>query len=1179
VICANCGTQNEPGTRFCDECGAALAAPCPNCGTSNRPTAKFCASCGAGLSGQAAAGTGSAPSIDAQSGAPHQAERRLVTVLFVDLVGFTPFAEERDAEQVRETLDRYFGIARLAIGRHGGTIEKFIGDAVMAVWGTPTAQEDDAERAVRAALELMDAVRTLGPGIEARAGILTGEAAVTIGAEGQGMVAGDLVNTASRLQSVAQAGTVLVGEATMRAAEAAVSFEPVGAQELKGRSAPVRAFRATRVVANRGGQSRSVALEAPFVGRDEELRQLKDLLHGSSRDPRVRLVSIVGPAGIGKSRLTWEFEKYVDGLVETIFWHRGRSPAYGEGVTFWALGEMVRRRAELSETDDEAMTRARIGETVAQFVDDAGERSWIEHALLTLLGVEPAPPGGRDGLFAAWRMFFERIAAQGTTALVFEDLQWADNGLLDFIEHVLEWSKNLPLLVITLSRPELYERRKGWGNARFVTVLTLEPLSDAHMRELLAGLAPGLPAPAVATILERADGIPLYAVETVRMLVADGKLELVDGAYRPTGELGELAVPETLRSLIASRLDALNPADRSLLQDASVLGQRFTLQALAAVSGSTNDVLEPRLRALARREFLDVEADPRSPDRGQYGFVQSLIREVAYSRLARRDRRARHLAAARYFEALGDDELAGVLATHYVAAYGASTEGPERDALGAQPRLALRAAAGRAATLGVHEQAVVFLRQALALTAVDAERAGLLTLSAESSVASGEVESATRFARDALAIYRSLGDDAAVLRTSALLGRILIDAGQLLDAVHELETAVDEHADHLDGDAGALLLATLARAYMRTVDDEKAIDSADRALRVAEKLNLDDVIAEALLNKASAMSTLGRRREARALHEMALSMAIDEGMTELELRARNNLAAAIHEDDPKRAIEVVMDSIGIARRMGQASIYQWQTGAAAMYMHVVGEDWDGALAMEDDTLAQAVAAGDRARSLATRALYRVSRGEDARAVLAEAQAAAQGIDEVQLNAALNWAEAIADYFDGDATGAQAAAKRAVDLWHDFWLGVLPIAARAAAGAGDRVGFEQIGREIEAEPRSGVWPSAMKAWVAGMRAALDGRGPEAAAHFVRIADELGAADFHFPEAEILLDAVTFVPSDPRAPAWAQRAREIFSRLKARPYLARLDDAEGLVGKRDRQSSVKAIVASEPAARLP
>jgi len=805
MICSSCGTENEPGTKFCDNCGTALAAACPNCGSTNRPNAKFCATCGTALGG-----TTPAPATQRVDRAV--AERRLVTVLFADLVGSTSFAEDRDPEQVRETLNQYYEICRLTIERHGGTLEKFIGDAVMAVWGTPTAHEDDAERAVRSALELVDAVQSLGLGIEARAGVMTGETAVTIGAEGQGMVAGDLVNTASRLQSVAPAGCVLVGETTMRAAEAAVAFEPVGEQELKGKSAPVTAFRAVRVVANRGGSSRAEGLEAPFVGRDEELRQLKELLHTTARDPRVRLVSITGPAGIGKSRLTWEFEKYIDGLVETIFWHRGRSPAYGEGVTFWALGEMVRRRANLTEADDDATTRRQIADSVAQVTDDEEERAWIGGALLTLLGVEPAPAGGRDALFAAWRVYFERIAEQGTTALVFEDLQWADDGLLDLIEHVLEWSKNLPLLVITLSRPDLFDRRPGWASGhKFMTAMALEPLRDEDMRAILAGLSPGLADRTVEAILARADGIPLYAVEIVRMLVSEGKLRLEDGAYRPTGELGDLAVPETLRSLIASRLDALDSTDRTLLQDASILGQRFTLAALAGVTGQAPEALEPRLRNLARREFVDMELDPRSPERGQYGFVQSLIREVAYGTLAKRDRRARHLAAARYFEALGDDELAGALATHYLAAHDASAEGAERDAIAIQARRALRSAGERAAALGAHAQAVTFLRQALAVTTEQSDRAGLLVLIADSANPSGQHELAESSAREAVDLYRDSGDEAGALRSAALLGRVLIDIGKIHEAGPALETALASRRSDVDDEASAAVLAVLAR--------------------------------------------------------------------------------------------------------------------------------------------------------------------------------------------------------------------------------------------------------------------------------------------------------------------------------------------------------------------------------
>ena len=656
MTCSSCGTPNPAGQRFCGSCGTRLDAGCPSCGAANPPGQRFCGSCGTAL-GDAGGGSKPATSTSGASGSADEparpaatgpvAERRLVSVLFADLVGFTTFAEGRDSEVVRETLSRYFELAREVVERYGGVVEKFIGDAVMAVWGTPTAHEDDAERAVRAALDLVDVVRTLGPGIDARAGVLTGEAAVTLGATNQGMVAGDMVNTAARIQSVAPAGSVLVGEATFRAASASIAFEAAGEHVLKGKTAPVPAWRALRVVAERGGRGRSDVLEAPFVGRDDELRLLKDLYHATSREGRTRLVSITGqrrhrqePPRLGVREVPRRPRR--DASSGTT----GRSPAYGEGITFWALGEMVRGRCGLAENDSEELTRAKLAETLAERIPDEQERRSVEASLLALLGVE-TPTVGPEELFAGWRTFFERLAATGPVVMVFEDLHWADAGTLDFIDHLLDWARTIPLMIITLARPELLDRRPNWGaGRRTFNGVGLEPLPEPAMRELLAGLVPGLPESAVRLVIERADGIPLYAVETVRMLVAERRLELRDGVYVPIGDLTTLAIPETLTALIAARLDSLEPADRSLLLDAAVLGQSFTPAGLAAVSGSEASDIEPRLRSLVRRDFLAPSADPRSPERGQYAFVQALIREVAYNTLARRDRRDRHLAAA-----------------------------------------------------------------------------------------------------------------------------------------------------------------------------------------------------------------------------------------------------------------------------------------------------------------------------------------------------------------------------------------------------------------------------------------------------------------------------------------------------------------------------------------------------
>ena len=778
---------------------------------------------------------GSAPSPPREQ---RHAERRLVSVLFADLVGFTTISEGRDPEDTRELLSNYFDLARDVITRHGGTVEKFIGDAVMAIWGAPVARENDAELAVRAALSLVDAVKGLGPGISARAGVLTGEAAVTLGATGEGMVAGDLVNTASRLQSVAPVDSVLVGESTERAANQAIAFEPAGDQILKGKAAPVPAFRALRIVAEVGGRNRTGALEAPFVGRDDDFRLLKDLFHATAREKRPRLVSVTGPAGIGKSRLAWEFSKYADGIVEDTYWHAGRSPSYGEGVTFWALGEMIRRRAELLETDDESTTREKINATVRQWVADETQQRWIESALLNVLGIGDQMPGGRDELFAALRTFFERIAEKGTTVLLFEDLQWADSGLLDFIDHLLDWTKSLPIFVLTLSRPELIERRPDWGSGRrnFVS-LSLEPLSDAAMNELLDGLVPGLPDSMKKTIVSRADGIPLYAVETVRMLVAQGKLSEQDGAYRAVSDIDTIAIPETLTALIAARLDGLGPDEKSVLQAAAVLGQSFSVEALEALSGTSAAELAPMLASFTRREVLSLEADPRSPERGQYSFVQALIREVAYNQLARNERKQRHLAAARWFESLGDDELAGVLAEHYAAAYKHAHEGPEADALAGQARIALRGAADRAAKLGSHAQAARYLTQALELTDDPAEQAALLE-KAGNEEADVDAERGQTLFEKAVELYRSIGDLRGLARSAAGLSISMMLQFRPADAASMLEPVVEETSAIADEPEGVMLLSELVRAYANSRHPD-ALKHVDKVLERAEQLEID----------------------------------------------------------------------------------------------------------------------------------------------------------------------------------------------------------------------------------------------------------------------------------------------------------------------------------------------------
>jgi class 3 adenylate cyclase/tetratricopeptide (TPR) repeat protein len=918
--CRNCQGETPDGKPFCANCGAPQAARCPSCGSELMEGKPFCASCGTAVSAPVSAGAAPVAAQSEQS-ATSQAERRLCSILFVDLVGFTPLAESRDPESVRELLTQYFDRAQKIIDLYGGTVEKFIGDAVMAVWGAPTANEDDAERAVRAALDLVASVAELGDqaglaGLRARGGVVTGEVAITVGRVSEGMVLGDTVNSASRIQSVAEPGTVLVDESTWRAASSAIAFEEVGMLELKGKSLAMNAWRALRVVGQRRGLGRTERLEPPFVGREEEDRQIKDLLHATGREQRARLVSVTGIPGIGKSRLTWEFLKYVDGLADTVYWHQGRSRAYGEGVAFGALGEMIRMRAGILDVEAPVSAMGKLRACLEQFVPDADERRWIEPQLSHLLGLADAPSSNREELFSAWRTFFERIAGLGVTVLVFEDLQWADAGLIDFVESILEWSRNYPILIVTLSRPELMDRRPNWGaGLRNFTSLHLEPLSPRAMRELLGGFVSGLPVEVTERVLERAEGVPLYAVETIRMLVDRGVIVQVDGGYQVDGELETLEMPETLHALVASRLDALPVHQRALLQDAGVVGSTFSIESLLVVNGTAPEALEAELRDLVRKEYLFADNDPRSPERGQYGFVQGVIREVAVGTLARRERRAKHLSIARYAESREDEELAGIIAAHYLEAYRAT---PDEDVDELAPKAIewLERAGQRALSLGSPDQAAIAFESALELATDDRARASLFELASEASTRSQRYELSVAQLEEAIAIYHGLGDLAAWGTAVSQLHFSLPFLGRSSEAAERCEAAYGMLAD---GDVAvrAQLARAIASLLSHHSDVARALAWCEIALALAEELDDTTLLAGAIGSRSLALFTAGRHREAAMLARGMAVIADEAGALFEQARARTGLSLYMLPDDPRATVEIAHEAVEIARRAGQ----------------------------------------------------------------------------------------------------------------------------------------------------------------------------------------------------------------------------------------------------------------------
>ena len=909
AACPSCAADNRDGAKFCGECGLPLNPPCPVCGSTSEAGRKFCGECGSPLGAQPATPSPppepdapATPASDAQA-----RELRLVSVLFADLVGFTSLSEQRDAEEVRELLSQYFDACRRVIERYGGTVQKFIGDAVMAVWGAPVAREDDAERSVRAALELVHAVGELGaelgaPGLRARAGVLTGEAAVMPGDASEGLVVGDLVNTAARIQGEAQPGTVLVGDTTRRASEQAIAFEEAGERLLKGKAEPVRLHRAVRVTAARGGAMRSEGLEAPFVGRERELRLVKERYHASAEQSRAQFVQITGIAGIGKSRLAWEFFKYGDGLAERVLWHRGRCLSYGEGVAYWALAEMVRTRAKIIEGEDQDTAREKLAASLAEHVPDPEEREWIGPRLANLLGLDDRADTDRQDLFAAWRLFFERLADEAPVIMVFEDLQWADQALLTFVEYLLEWSSSQRLYVLALSRPELAHHQPDFGrNVRNSTNLALEPLSDTEMTHLLDGYVPGLPDDVKGQILARAQGVPLYAVETVRMLLDRGLLVLDGSVYRPSGEIATLEVPETLHALAAARLDGLPPDERQVVQEACVLGKTFTKQALAALTGRAEAELEPLLAGLVRKEVLSLQADPRWPERGQYGFLQELLRQVAYETLSKRDRKSRHLAAVAALEQTfegADQDVPEVIASHLLAAVEAAPEDADAPEIRFRACNALAQAGERAAALAAPEEAQRYLDQATVLAEGDvAVRAGLLARAGTMALHAADTAGARERLEQAIALYEQGGDTQAAARTSVDLADVDVAEGRLEEGSRRFAAVLVTLEDSGPSPELAATYASLGRLQALRGDLGPAASFLEQALRLAESLLLEETLAQALTSKALVLLHEDRLVEAELLLEGAAERARAGGLHGAWNRAAGNLAFLVERAD------------------------------------------------------------------------------------------------------------------------------------------------------------------------------------------------------------------------------------------------------------------------------------------
>ncbi len=835
-------------------------------------------------------------------------ERKVVTVVFCDLVGFTSRAESMDPEDVEALLRPYHERVRAELERHGGTVEKFIGDAVMALFGAPTAHEDDPERAVRAALAIRDFA--VEEALELRVGITTGEALVRLDAQpeaGEGMASGDVVNTAARLQSAAPVNGILADETTYRATRNTIDYAGAEQVEAKGKADPIQVWTAT-AARSRFGVDVAHEARAELVGRERELGVVTEAFERARHERTPQLVTLVGVPGIGKSRLVYELWRIVDADPDIITWRQGRCLAYGDGITLWALGEIVKAQAGVVEQDSPTEVGEKLHRVAADTLPQS-DAEWVESHLLALAGLaEENEVGGdrRNEAFSAWRRFLEGLAEQRPLVVVFEDLHWADESLLDFVDELVDWMTEVPMLVVATARPELLERRPGWGGGKLnATTLALAPLTNDETAQLLAGVlgTPVVSAETQAALLDRAGGNPLYAEQFAELYVERGSTE-------------ELTLPETLQGIIAARLDGLGVDEKGLLLDAAVIGKVFWTGAL----GRDESEATATFHSLERKGFVRRQRRSSVEGQSELAFAHALVRDVAYGQIPRAERASKHRRVAEWIESLGrPEDHSEMLAYHWRSALDlARATGHEDEHLVNRARLSLRDAGDRAFGLNNHAASASLYEDALGLwPRADAERPDLLFRYARAlhyGYDEARREDALELARDALVAAEST-DLAAEAET--YLAYVSWDRGH-----GELVREHLRRAEALVGGSvspsAARVLATSARMRVIADESEEGLRLGKLALAMTETLGLDELRAHALTTVGMAKNEFDDGSGIEDMERgLALALEIDSPIASAIV---NNLAVeALVAADLRRADDLYTEAHRLAERFGDAS--------------------------------------------------------------------------------------------------------------------------------------------------------------------------------------------------------------------------------------------------------------------
>jgi class 3 adenylate cyclase/tetratricopeptide (TPR) repeat protein len=939
---------------------------CVTCGRENPDDSRFCSNCGSPLGPSASSA---------------REERKVVTILFADLVGFTSRSERLDPEDVRATLTPYFARLRDELERRGGTVEKFIGDAVMAVFGAPVAHEDDAERAVRAGLGIRDAIAELNEqdpelDLHVRVGVNTGEALVSLSADplqGQGMAAGDVVNTAARLQAAAPVDGVLVGEATHRATSRAIEYRRADAVDAKGKADPVSAWEAVEA-RSRFGVDITRRVDTPLVGRDRELALLRDGLDRARLQDEPQLVTIVGEPGIGKSRLVHELYAYVESFPELITWRQGRCLPYGEGVSYWALGEIVKAESGILETDLDTVAVRKVDRMVEELIAEANERAWVARHLRPLIGLAQEAGAGQEGTDegpAAWRRFLESLAERRPTVLIFEDLHWADEGMLDLLDHLMDWTREVPLLVIGTARPELLTRRPDWGGGKLnAATISLAPLTDDDTAKILSSLMERalLPAELQSALLLRAGGNPLYAEEFARL--AEG---------RTAAELARVDLPDSVQGIIAARLDGVDPQEKATLQDAAVIGKAFWLGAVASLGGASPAEVEGRLHQLERRRFVRRARRSSVGAEAEYAFLHVLVRDVAYGQIPRAARASKHRLAAEWISSIGADRLedrAELLAYHYSSALGlARAAGADTSELERPAMLALRSAGDRAMGLAALASAERAYRAAVELWPEDDPERGPLLLQYGRALWLHRDEGADVLAKARDRLLAD-GDVEKAAVADLHIGDVVWRRGRGRDAQEHFDRA----ASLIEGRPPSLEVgrarAHLARYYMVTGRWDDAIDAGRAALSVGDALADDELRTFALNTIGTARVSAGDIDGMPDL-ERSIQVAEDANLPWHILRGYVNLGVSFfYLGDMPAAFDAHRRNLDNAERWGIQGAIIWNRAEVAFDLCLLGR-WDEALAISEAELARMESAPhyQEVQHRLVRARIRIARGD------------------------------------------------------------------------------------------------------------------------------------------------------------------------------------------------------------